>query len=696
MAPGQSSFRRILLSRILLVSVPVLLVGVYVTYRKARSAFLETARQNLTESAIRKGESVQQSIEALRNNLASAGDAAVPHSDALDVELLITQLKDVLPTDILCAQITDLNSNLITASTCKDSVELESSTWQKKKQRILTTASEVNIKLLLPTSSLLRDLGEANENPYRRQLKLWLTAPVYDNEGNLRYALSVKSAILAQEIIEPGSLEGYPVVIDQDGTILAHPFVQRVGRNIEQMPDAQRLNKLIDNALNNNSDFLHLFYLETDGVELLTGYSAIPSPMTNGNQEKWIILAVTPIDAALEPLKDVRQALVGMTLGLIAACSLATLFVSRELARPLEQIRDYSLKDENLHSSSDRLPEDFQIREFNQLSISLNDMVSRLRGWGAEIVTAWKDAQAANQLKSEFLATTSHELRTPLNGIINCIRVVQDGYCDNKEEEREFLQQADDAAIHLLGIINDVLDISKIEAGKLSVIIDQVDLGKILHEVIDLHLVSIQHKNLNIELPAWRNDIYVLADSAKLKQVLINIISNAIKFTDYGTITITIDIEPDPNSEELNNHPYQLGSTANSHEKVEVMGEQFLRDQISDSKQPSRSTINELKNIPQNQKQPQKRALIIIEDTGIGIEPSEQHKLFNPFVMIDGSTTRKFGGTGLGLAISRNLMELMQGTISLDSSGIGKGTTVCVSIPLGEIKLPAFSPPSKT
>lgn len=687
MAPGQSSFRRILLSRILLVSVPVLLVGVYVTYIKARSAFLETARQNLTESAIRKGESVQQSIEALRNNLASASDAAVSHSGTLDTELLIAQLGDVLPTDILCAQITDLNSNLVSASTCKESVELESSTWKKKKQRILTTSSEVNIKLLLPTSSLLRDLGEASENPYQRQLKLWLTAPVYDHRGNLRYALSVKSAILAQEIIEPGSLEGYPVVIDQDGTILAHPFVQRVGRNIKQMPDAQRLNELIDNALKNKSDFLHLFYLETDGVELVTGYSAIPSPVTNGNQEKWIVLAVSPLDAALEPLKDVRQALVGMTLGLIAACSLATLFVSRELARPLEQIRDYSLKDENLHSSSDRLPENFQIREFNQLSLSLNDMVSRLRAWGAEIVTAWKDAQAANQLKSEFLATTSHELRTPLNGIINCIRVVQDGYCDSKEEEREFLQQADDAAIHLLGIINDVLDISKIEAGKLSVIIEKVDLAKIVNEVIDLHLVSIQHKNLNIELPVWGQNIYVMADAAKLKQVLINIVSNAVKFTDYGTIAVSMDIETQEINQKSDPPQYRSASSGNYQEQEEVALDNLLHDEISESKETNLSTINIQQNLQQNPKHFKKQVLITIEDTGIGIEPAEQHKLFNPFVMIDGSTTRKFGGTGLGLAISRNLMELMQGTISLHSSGVGKGTTVCVSVPLAEITL---------
>lgn len=685
MAPGQSSFRRILLSRILLVSVPVLLVGVYVTYRKARSAFLETARQNLTESAVRKGEIVRQSIEALQNNLASAGDAAISSSGVLDAELLIAQLTDVLPTDILCAQITDLNSGSIVASTCKESIELESSTWKKKKQRILTTSSQVNVKLLLPSTSSIRDLEEASENPLRRQLKLWLTAPVYDRQGNLRYSLSVKSAILAQEIIEPGSLEGYPVVIDRDGTILAHPFVQRVGRNIKQMPDAQRLKQLMDNAIANKSDFLHLFYLETDGVELVTGYSSIPSPVTNAKGEKWVILAVSPLDAALEPLKDIRQALVGMTLGLIAACSLATLYVSRELARPLEQIRDYSLEDGHLHSDSDRLPENFQIREFNQLSVALNDMVNRLRAWGAEIVSAWKEAQAANQLKSEFLATTSHELRTPLNGIINCIRVVQDGYCDTKEEEREFLQQADDAAIHLLGIINDVLDISKIEAGKLSVVLEQVDLGKVLHEAIDLHLVSIQHKNLNLEIPFDREEIYVLADPAKLKQVLINIISNAVKFTDRGTIAIRVSTQLDTRSIKPEDRHYSLAATAHDRDRPEVGVDRMLQHEVLPSKELNFSQIENRPNATAREQNSLNRHVsVVVEDTGIGIEPSQQDKLFNPFVMVDGSTTRKFGGTGLGLAISRNLMELMRGSISLFSAGEGKGTTVKITLPVAE------------
>jgi len=697
MAPGQSSFRRILLSRILLVSVPVLLMGVYVTYRKARSAFLETARQNLTESAVRKGESVKQSIEALQTNLASASDAAILKSNTLEPELFISQLSEILPTNILCAQLRDLNTNKIIATTCHETVELDNSSWQKKQKRILTTAKQINVKLLLPSTYLIEE--DKSENPFRRQLKLWLTAPVYDRKGNLRYALSVKSAILDQEIVEPGSLDGYPVVIDQDGTILAHPFVQRVGRNIKQMPDAQRLDRLLKNAISDKPDFLHLFYLETDGVELVAGYSSISAPVTatKYREEKWIILAVSPLDAALLPLKDIRQALVGMTLGLIAASSLATLYVSRELARPLEQIRDYSLKEEQLHSSSDRLPENFQIREFNQVSLALNDMVSRLRIWGEEIVSAWKEAQNANQLKSEFLATTSHELRTPLNGIINCIRIVQDGYCDSKDEEREFLQQADDAAIHLLGIINDVLDISKIEAGKLSVTIEKVDLRKILNEVIDLHIVSIQRKDLQFKAPNWEKSIYVNADPAKLKQVLINVVSNAVKFTDYGTVAISVIIPPKKSN--FKNSPYFLNSPIDYENESMVADLGTDTDNAAIILDAANSGSSELLTLDEyrssdlinrdaigfnHQDRPSQYVLITVEDTGIGIDNSQQDKLFRPFVMVDGSTTRKFGGTGLGLAISRNLIELMQGNITLHSAGESQGTTVTIALPLAE------------
>lgn len=688
MTPGQSSFRRILLSRILLVSVPVLLIGVYVTYQKARSAFLETAQQNLTESAVRKGDIVQKTTYALRNNLATASDAAFSRSDNLDADLFIAQLKDVLPTNILCAQITDLMNNQVIAGNCREPIELDSSSWQKKKERILTTSSQVNVKLLLPNNSLGRDSEDASDNPFRRQLKLWLTAPIYTHQGDLRYALSVKSAILTQEIIEPGSLEGYPVVIDQDGTILAHPFAQRVGRNIKQMPDSQRLNNLIVNAIAKKPDFLHLFYLETDGVELVAGYSSIPSPVSDNEKDKWIILAVSPIDAALEPLKDIRQALVGMTFGLLLASSLATLYVSRELARPLERIRDYSLNKEHLRSTMDNfhgitsstaqpqhLPENIQIKEFNQLSVAINDMVSRLRTWGEEIVSAWKEAQAANQLKSEFLATTSHELRTPLNGIINCIRIVQDGYCDSKEEEQEFLQQADDAAIHLLGIINDVLDISKIEAGKLSVMIDKVDLQKTVNEVVDLHLASIQNKKLQLNLPDWQHKLYVLADAAKLKQVLINVLSNAVKFTDYGNISLDVVIQSSVDEE---SHQYLLTPAA----------ENILEEDVSPRPEELSEVVLTSQNYqPSNYKQQNfaQQVVIIIEDTGIGIAKSEQQKLFNPFVMVDGSTTRKFGGTGLGLAISRNLIELMSGSISLSSEGEGTGTIVKIVLPLGEV-----------
>lgn len=698
MAFGQSSFRRILLSRLLLLSVPVLLLGVYVTYRKARSAFLETARQNLTESAVRKGDSIIQSIEALQTNLANASDAAILKTGSIEEhQVFIAQLAQVLPTNILCVQLNDLITHRVTATTCGDFPNLNHTSWARQQPSIVTAPNQVNVSLLLPSQSP-SEKTNVGEKSSQNQLKFWLTAPVYDRWGRLRYALSVQSAILNQEKVEPGSLEGYPVVINQDGVILAHPIPQRVGRNIKQMPDGGSLDGLLKNAIAGKANFLHLFYLEKEGVELVAGYSAIFSPVPEDKQQKWIILAVTPLDAALLPLKDIRIVLLVMTVGLIAATSLATIYISKELARPLEKIRDYTLKEEHLNAQ-DRLIDNFQIREFSQLASSIDKMVTRLRAWGDEIVSAWKEAQNANKLKSEFLATTSHELRTPLNGIINCIRVVKEGYCDTKEEEHEFLSQADDAAIHLLKIINDVLDISKIEAGKLSVILEKIDLAKVIQEVIDLQIVNLQQKKLILKAPHLEKKIYVSADGAKLKQILINVLGNAVKFTEQGSITINIQIvnssiivksfkaieaANDRNYDNFDLEPsvYSLNRNAKPLNEPDLQkladGLVSVNDINNTELKNNNFSLKETPTIPDE-------VVIEVIDTGIGIELSQQDKLFRPFVMVDGSTTRKFGGTGLGLAISRNLIELMGGSINLYSAGEGKGTTVMIRLPLAEI-----------
>jgi two-component system sensor histidine kinase BarA len=686
MALGQSSFRRILLSRLLLLSVPVLLMGVYVTYRKARSAFLDTARQNLTESAVRKGEYIKQSIEALKTNLASASDTVLLKSESpQQQQAYISQLVQMLPTNILCAQLTDLQADRITATTCNESIAVvNQDLWQQQQDQLLVSPEQIDIKLLPPSVSDSGSIPEDNFSTTPHQLLLWLSAPVYDNQGQLRYILSVKSAILSSEKVEPGSLDGYAVVINQAGNILAHPYVQRVGQNINQMPDALRLQSILNNAIKGQTDSLHLFYLDKDGVELVAGYSSIPNPLTNEREQKWIVLAVTPLKEALLPLQDIQEVLVVMTFGLITASTLATLYVSRPLARPLEQIRDYALKQEHLHST-EQLPQNFQIREFNQLALALNEMVARLRSWGEEIVSAWKEAQNANQLKNEFLATTSHELRTPLNGIINCIRLVKEGYCDSKEEEIEFLQQADDAAIHLLGIINDVLDISKIEAGKLAVTLEKVNLQKILGEVIDLQTVPIHRKGLQFKIPVWQENIFVHADPAKLKQVLLNVLGNAVKFTESGTIEIKVTVKQKSQltqlSEEIslpiqNQNLFSQSTLATKETDDLFFSTQVPLDDLDlDSQNDNNIALSSVI---------RHEVIITISDTGIGIDPSQQDKLFRPFVMVDGSTTRKFGGTGLGLAISRNLIELMGGTISLYSLGEGQGTTVNISLPLLE------------
>ncbi len=610
----QSSFRRILVTRILLLFVPVLLIGEIVALNKARSSILGTARQNLTESAISKGERIGDAIAILKANLLSVSKTTVIQSDSpIQEQEILTQLRQQLPASIQCIQLTNLLSQKIIASSCGDQAIGE--------LKLPLPSDGIDVKAIFPPKA-----GITGKRNAQNQLQVVLSAPVSDSRRNLIYSLSIQSALYRQTINPPGSLTGTIVVIAEDGTILAHPFTDWVGTNINQHPNASQLKRIIKNAIAGQNDSINFSF--TQGNELVAGYTAIANPLTQ-QQQKWVVLAVTSVDNALFGLEEIKLILIVLTVGLIGASLLASLYLAPYLARPVEELRDYAL---NIHShhAAQPVPHNFQIREFNQLAQALDQMVERLKAGSEELETAWKEAKSANQIKSQFLATTSHELRNPLHTIINCIRVVEDGLCDSREEEMEFLKRADETTIHLLNIINDLLDISKIEAGKLSVVTTPIDLRQILLEVINLQSVNVQQKGLQLKCELDSQAIPIKADAPKLRQVLINVIGNATKFTDTGSITIATEIQ-------------------HSNGKSQVV--------------------------------------VTVKDTGIGIDPTQQHKLFRPFVMVNGTTTRQFEGTGLGLAISRNLIELMGGSITLESAGLHQGTTLKITLPLIDISL---------
>jgi len=664
---GQSSFRRILLSRILLLSVPVLLVGEYVTYRKARSTLLETARQNLTESAVRKAETIEQWAKSLKSNLIGASESSMLQSvDPKDYQKFIAQLGQRLPGQVDCLQLTDLQTNQVIASTCGQQPiqSLPAKFWPPvQQQQTLLDDKSVYISLSLPhqrqgkandpnVALAAEDFPAAGKEGSDSQASLVLSAPVYirrDNSLQLSYALSLQSALPVQTSAPKGSLAGYTVAIDQDGTILAHPNINRVGGNINAEADAARLKSIVRRAIAGGQAFLHLFSFERNGVELLAGYAAIPSPSTKQENSKWIILAVSRLDYALSGLEEIQQVLFNLIVGLVAASIIATLYLSRDLARPLEKLRDYALKVDT--ETLQAVPQNFQIREFNQLSEALNSMVQglRTRAKALEVATkeaqvATKEAQVANQLKDEFLGNISHELRTPLNGIIGNIQLVRDGYCDDRDDEMKNLQEAHDLSMKLLNIIDDILDIAKIEAGIFGINLKVVDITQVLQDAIDLQLQAPEIKKKGLKL-SWlepHDPIIVRADPEKLKQVFVHVLSNAVKFTESGSISISVRLESRKKSASLN------GSAEST------TGQGGQRDWV----------------------------VVTIKDTGIGIAPEQQQKLFQPFVMVDGSRTRSFGGNGLGLALSLRIMESMSGSVTLDSAGENQGTAVMISLPV--------------
>lgn len=615
----QSSFRRILLSRILLLSIPILLVGEYVVYRKVRSGVLETARFNLTESAVWKARNLQTMTAMLQSNLLASSKVFVAEGQqAATAQEFVERMDRWSPEAVQCVQIQNAQTQAILGSTC-GSQAIATNFPQGWQQQPVTSPVDVLISPI-PVPRL-----QSPEKPQEtQQLKLNFSVPIYDANNTLRYILSTQALLQQQEFRNQASLQGYTIVINQDEVILAHVFGDRVGQPISQQPNAPVLRAVVRSAIAGQQESLHLF--EENQAEWLAGYTAVNLPMMNGQEQTWVILAIAPIGTALYDLRGVQEVLVLLTLGLIGTSVLATIFIAREMAVPLEQLGTYALQLCDRATFS-RAPKHFKIQELNQLAAALDVMIERLDERAEELETAWQEAQAANQLKSEFLATTSHELRTPLNAIIGSVRLVKDDCCDSWEESVEFLQQADDAAIHLLKIIDDLLDISKIESGNVELNLKPISIQELCQQCLRMVQPGAEKKQIALSMNVETDLAPLPLDERRVRQMLINLLSNAVKFTPEGG-------------------------------HVQLNARQGYGYELENENRPDRSPIS-----------PKTPYLCFeVVDSGIGIPKERWHLLFRPFQQVDSSSTRKHEGTGLGLALTKRLAELHGGTISFQSS----------------------------
>jgi signal transduction histidine kinase/CheY-like chemotaxis protein len=265
------------------------------------------------------------------------------------------------------------------------------------------------------------------------------------------------------------------------------------------------------------------------------------------------------------------------------------------------------------------------VRAARSLVEGLNRQARDLQAQAAELREARQQAEAANRAKSQFLAVTSHEVRTPMNGILGATELLME--TPLTAVQKRYVKTVHRSASALLALIDDVLDLSRIDAGKLKLTPQPVDLPALVEETVELVRVATRERPLvlQVELPA-RLPARLLADPLRLRQLLLNLLHNAVKFTDRGSVRLIVRV---------------LAESADA-----------LRLRFS------------------------------VQDTGIGIAEDQLASIFGSFTQVDGSTTRRHGGSGLGLAIVKDLARLMGGSVGVESR-LGQGSHFWVDLPLG-------------
>ena len=405
-------------------------------------------------------------------------------------------------------------------------------------------------------------------------------------------------------------------------------------------------------------------YIEfaTHGVQQIEAYVSYFKPFD------WYVAVAVPVEEIQKPAKDLitRQSII-ISMIFFGSIIAAFILVSK-ISHPLKLLTSYAKEipsiDFTAKEEEKSLIEELPIKykdEVGRLAESFVFMKTELKKNVQKVfVTRLKKeaAETANRAKSEFLANMSHELRTPLNHIIGFSELIIDKHFgDLNQDQERHISNIHQSSEHLLYLINDILDLSKVEAGKHELELSELNLKQLLeNSLIMFKEKTVRHR---IGLSATTDSMpkTVKADERKLKQIIYNLLSNAMKFTpDGGEVCLS----------------------ARTVDRIESQGQRRRNSKhlqiIEDRAESNDSDLVDVEC---------KRCIeISVSDTGIGIKREDQERIFNPFEQVDGSASRKYQGTGLGLSLSKKFVDLHGGKIWVESAGEGKGSTFSLVIPI--------------